>query len=95
MEFLPEDGGLRTYFNDIVAGYIHAIYNHLTASEVLGATPKRRKTTLSQLSQTAPLGVGVHEDTVAFAKEFIASELTDKLFLYVFTSAISAINCKH
>ena len=81
MEFLPEDGGLRTYFNDIIGGYIHAVYSHLSASEVLCATPKRRKTTLSQLSQTNPLGVGAHEETATFAKEFISSELTDKLYL--------------
>ncbi|XP_065212426.1 DNA polymerase epsilon catalytic subunit 1 [Planococcus citri] len=81
MEFLPEDGGLRTYFNDIVAGYIHAIYTHLCSNDAACATPKRRRTTLSQLTQTTQLGVGAHEETTEFAKEFISSELTDKLFL--------------
>lgn len=81
MEFLPEEGGIRKYFNDIVAGFIHAIYTRLITNDVMSATPKRRKTTLSQLTQSAPLGVEAHEDTAAFAKELISSELTDKLFL--------------
>lgn len=81
MEFLPEEGGVRKYFNDIIAGYIHAIYSHLTTKDGILNTPKRRKTTLSQLTQTAPMGVEAHEDTAAFAKELISNELTDKLFL--------------
>ena len=83
MEFLPEECGIRKYFSDIVAGYIYAIYSRLVQRNEDGnpATPKRRKTTLSQLTQAAPMGVGVSDDIASFAKELLANDLQDKLFL--------------
>ena len=84
MEFLPENGGVRKYFSDVVASYIHAVYTKLSRSdgeEGAPATPKRRKTTLSQLTQTTPMGVGTRDSIASFAKELLTNELQDKLFL--------------
>lgn len=83
MEFLPEQGGIRKYFSDIIAGYIHAIYSQIiqVASENNTDTPKRRKTTLSQLSQRTPMGVDSNEDIAVFARDFISNKIQNKLFL--------------
>lgn len=83
MEFLPEHGGIRKYFSDIVAGYIYAVYSRIiqVSEEGNPSTPKRRKTTLSQLTQGASMGVDANEDIASFARELISNELQDKLFL--------------
>lgn len=81
MEFLPEEGGTRKHFKDIVAGYIYAVYSHIISKEQTQGTQKKSKTTLSQLTQLIPLGTDVDENTAAFVKELVSNELRDKLFL--------------
>ncbi len=81
MEFLPEEGGVRRHFRDVVASYIYAVYSHLVANELTQCTPKRRKTTLSQLTQSSSHGVGTRESAIEFVANFISRDLRQKLFV--------------
>ncbi|XP_046479124.1 DNA polymerase epsilon catalytic subunit 1 isoform X1 [Neodiprion pinetum] len=85
IEYLPEEAACQASFNAIVAGYISAVYQHMSESESSDATPRRRKRKNSSLSQTltAPLGLGALESTAEFAKKIISSEMSHKLFQIV------------
>uniref|UniRef100_A0A8D9ASY8 DNA polymerase epsilon catalytic subunit n=2 Tax=Cacopsylla melanoneura TaxID=428564 RepID=A0A8D9ASY8_9HEMI len=79
MEYLPEDAGCQAQFNVLVASYISKVYQHLQANSAIGATPRRRRNP-SQALVSQQLGVGAHETSVEFVKEFINAELAQKMF---------------
>lgn len=93
MEFLPEEGGIRKQFSDTVVNFIHKVYTHLTSSEPSQGTPRRRRTTLSQLTQPTQYGAGAHTSTTNFVSEFISNDLRDRLFLYVFLGQDQLLVC--
>uniref|UniRef100_A0A0A9Y3R9 DNA polymerase epsilon catalytic subunit n=1 Tax=Lygus hesperus TaxID=30085 RepID=A0A0A9Y3R9_LYGHE len=79
-EFLPEEANVQGHFTTIIASYMSSIYQYLTQSEPVMGTPVRRPTTASQLTQTAPTGVGAHLSTADYAKKLISGDLSQKLF---------------
>lgn len=93
MEFLPEEGGIRKQFSDTVVNYIHKVYTHLISSQPSQSTPRRRRTTLSQLTQPTQYGAGAHTSTSNFVAEFISGDLRDKLFLYVLEDHFQFLRC--
>lgn len=84
MEILPNEAMCREHFRTIIAGYISAVYRHITDNEPECQTPKRRRrdSTISQ-TQTAPLGLGALQNSAEFAKKLIAGEMSQKLFQIV------------
>jgi hypothetical protein len=96
INYLPEVGNCKINFSTAVAGYITAVYKHLSA-ELDGFTPgetpvqKRKSTQTPRRAHNNP----ITQNTVQFARELIKGELAQKLFLIVqrlnkkFPSAIS------
>ncbi|GLG99117.1 DNA polymerase epsilon catalytic subunit [Gryllus bimaculatus] len=80
VEFLPNMGGCRDSFHNVVAGYISNVYMHLKQTEY-PQTPVRRRVNLN-LSQpsTQPTGLGGFADTAEYAKQLISGTLAQKLY---------------
>ncbi|XP_051165586.1 DNA polymerase epsilon catalytic subunit 1 [Leptopilina boulardi] len=85
MEYLPKEASCQTIFSNIIAGYINAIYQHISDNEPGNATPRPRQRSQSVSSQsfTQRLGLADLENTAQFAKALITGEMSQKLFQLV------------
>lgn len=82
MEYLPKESACQTVFSNIIAGYINAIYQHMSDNEPGNATPRpmQRSNSCSSQSLTQRLGLANLESTAQFAKALITGEMSQKLF---------------
>lgn len=69
-ELLPESANCRNNFNSVIAGYINAIYTHLTQT-----------TTSTAVAQSSQPTFGlIQESDIEYAKELLAGEISQTLF---------------